>query len=86
MGNMSDQKKQIKSSFDYINSSWLWLGINWFDSSMHITLIMAKTQFHAGRNKIRKIKIKLLKHNIYPDVTYLTGSTIKNSERHIKNK
>lgn len=46
---------------------------------------MAKTQFHVGRNKI-KIKIKLLKHNIYPEVTYLTDSTIKNSERHIKNK
>lgn len=44
---------------------------------------MAKTQFHVGRNKIRKIKIKLLKYNIYPEVTYLTDSTIKNSERHV---
>lgn len=46
-------------------------------------LIMAKTQFHMGRNKISNIKKKLLKHNMYPEVTYWTTTTIK-SKGHIK--
>lgn len=45
--------------------------------------MMAKTQFHMGRNKISNIKKKLLKHNMYPEVTYWTTTTI-NSKGHIK--
>lgn len=45
---------------------------------------MAKTQFYVGRNKLSNTKIKLWKHHIYPEVTYLATTTIKNSERHVE--